>query len=410
MVHEVDLQVGGILAKLDDPDGNPLTNDSVLADTLIIFTSDNGGLGRNLVPAGYDSTGSLRASKGRSYEGGHRVPFIAHWGDGTSAGSTIAPGTISKQVIAGQDWVATMYALTEQDIAGNQCMDSVNLLPILLGHQEESEAVRPFVLHQAGQGNNQPDAFGIRRGDHVLIINRNRSPQELFNLAEDLSQSINLVDPATYLNNTVPLEVLALRDELYALFMRHDDVSSLRTTTAYDTDGFAISPMARGADEVTMTSVNGVAAVGPVEYRFTETTGNWGGTDSDWQASPTNLDTGLLPDTRYAYKVEIRDGDGKPIPTAEQVAEVITPTVNPFNSGSESIFTDDFDGGGIRPMCSPAIPSRPAPGINRTSMTPRPIRTATSIGPPRSIQAAAVPIQQPSTIWIPSAMRIRSFT
>jgi hypothetical protein len=104
--------------------------------------------------------------------------------------------------------------------------------------------------------------------------------------------------------------------------------------------------MARGADEVTMTSVSGVAAVEPIEYRFTETTGNWGGTDSDWQASPTNLDTGLLPGTRYAYKVEIRDGDLKPIPTAEQVAEVITPNVNPFNSGSESIFTDDFDGGG----------------------------------------------------------------
>ena len=346
MVHEVDLQVGRILAKLDDPDGNPLTNDSVLTDTLIMFTSDNGGLGGNLVPAGYDSTGILRASKGRSYEGGHRVPFIAHWGDGTAAGSTIAPGTISNQIIAGQDWVATMYALTEQDIAGNQCMDSVNLLPVLLGHQEESEAVRPFVLHQAGQGNNQTDAFGIRRGDHVLIINRNRSPRELFNLAEDLSQSTNLVDPATYPDNTVPPEVLALRDELHALFMKHDDVNSLRTTTAYDTDGFAIPPIANGADEVTMTSVSGVAAVGPVEYRFTETTGNWGGTDSDWQASPTNLDTGLVPGTRYAYKVEMRDGEGKPIPTAEQVAEVITPTVNPFSSGSKSIFTDDFDGGG----------------------------------------------------------------
>jgi arylsulfatase A-like enzyme len=344
IIRELDLQVGRILAKLDDPDGDPQTTDSILADTLIMFTSDNGGLGNNVstVPPGYSTSGVLRSSKSHSYEGGHRVPFVAHWGDGTPTGSIIAPRSVSNQTIAGHDWVATMYALTGQDILENQAMDSTNLLPVLLGQQPESEPVRPFLLHQAGQGNDRPDAFGIRRGDHVLIVNRNFSPRELYNLADDLSQSTDLIKPATYANNTVPSEIIALRNELHALFLKHDNVSGLRTATAYDTDGFAVPPTTLAADRVTMTAVTGVAAVDPVEYRFTEMTGNFGGTTSGWQTSPAFIDAGLLPNTRYAYKVEIRDGGGTRIPTAEMVVEVFTPTVNPYFA--TPIFTDDFSG------------------------------------------------------------------
>jgi arylsulfatase A-like enzyme len=344
MIRELDLQVGRILDKLDDPDGDPQTNNSILADTLIMFTSDNGGLGNDVstVPPGYKTSGVLRSSKSHSYEGGHRVPFVAHWGDGTPSGSIIAPGSVSDQIIAGHDWVATMYALTGQSIPEDQAMDSMNLLPVLLGQQPESVPVRPFVLHQAGQGNDRPDAFGIRRGDHVLIVNRNFSPRELYNLAEDLSQTTDLINPATYANNTVPPEILALRNELHALFLKHDNVSGLRTTTAFDTDGFAVPPTALAADRVTMTSVTGVAAVDPVEYRFTETTGNFGGTTSGWQTSPVFIDAGLLPNTRYAYKVEVRDGGGIRIPTAEEELEVFTPSVNPYVA--TPVFSDDFSG------------------------------------------------------------------
>lgn len=59
------------------------------------------------------------------------MPFIVRWGDGTAAGSKIAPGSISDQLIVNHDWVATMYELTGQSMSEDQAMDSASLMPIL---------------------------------------------------------------------------------------------------------------------------------------------------------------------------------------------------------------------------------------------------------------------------------------
>ena len=59
-----------------------------------------------------------------------------------------------------------------------------------------------------------------------------------------------------------------------------------------------------------MTSITGSDASGPVEYLFTETSGNPGSTSSSWQSSPSYTDSGLDAETQYTYTVTMRDSLG----------------------------------------------------------------------------------------------------
>ncbi len=72
---------------------------------------------------------------------------------------------------------------------------------------------------------------------------------------------------------------------------------------------FDLPPKAVGAARVTMRATTG-RDVGPIEYRFRETTGHAGGADSGWQKNPTYTNTGLRPGTGYAYTVQMRDSLG----------------------------------------------------------------------------------------------------
>jgi arylsulfatase A len=157
MCVEADLAVGELMRKLDEQ--------GLLDNTLFIATSDNGvpwgrngmqGLYKTEVRAGHGHSQGiidgvpLRGCKGQIWEGGHRVLFLARWGDGTPAGSRIAPGSSSRQLISLSDLAATFLAITNQSIPEDQFRDSHNLLPILLGKQNESIPVRKFMYQQSG--------------------------------------------------------------------------------------------------------------------------------------------------------------------------------------------------------------------------------------------------------------------
>ncbi|MCM8568654.1 sulfatase-like hydrolase/transferase [Gramella jeungdoensis] len=219
MLYELDLQVGKIIEKLKE--------EGILENTLIIFTSDNGALWPRVTHYGdpsHDNNGPLRDYKASIYEGGHRVPFIAKWGDGTEAGSVIKPGSVSDQLIVGHDWVATMYELTQQNMEEDQAKDSASLLPILTGKQPENEPLHEFVLYQAGF------AFdgAIREGDLVLMVDRENQATELYDLSTDLGQENNLIDKPEY-GETVK--------RLKAKFLKYNDhdIETIepRTTTAF---------------------------------------------------------------------------------------------------------------------------------------------------------------------------------
>jgi hypothetical protein len=331
MVYEVDLQVGRILERLEDPNGDGDQSDSILTNTLVMFTSDNGGLASERGIPGYDSTGILRGSKAQMTEGGHRVPFVAMWP------GMVETNSVSDQLICGHDWVGIMYGLTTNSMAADQAMDCANILPILLGEQDENIPVHEFMIHQSQNSKTHP--YAIRKGDYVMFFDQSRGSGPLYNLADDITQSDDL------LSGTPLPEHAALSNELYTLFHLHDQANDARTAPAYtvpdvhpplpNPPGFSAEPVAQGASSISMTAETGADESGPVEYRFIEYSGHEGGTSSDWQTSPSYLDGGLLPGLTYSYAVQLRDALGH-TGAVSAVYHVTTGT-------NSALFADNFE-------------------------------------------------------------------
>ena len=121
LIREIDTVLSILQTELDSR--------GLLENTLIILTSDNGANRlASEIDRGHDANGGLRGSKGRIFEGGHRVPLIAKWGDGTAAGSPIQPGKVSNVLIGTQDIYATVASLVGVDLAEDQGRDSFNML------------------------------------------------------------------------------------------------------------------------------------------------------------------------------------------------------------------------------------------------------------------------------------------
>ncbi|TQV86245.1 sulfatase-like hydrolase/transferase [Exilibacterium tricleocarpae] len=224
VLYELDLQVGKIIAKLEA--------EGVADNTLIFFTSDNGALWPDVAKYGiaaHDNNGPLRGYKASIHEGGHRVPFIVKWGDGTESGSVIKPDTVSEQLIVGLDWVATLYELTRQNMQEDQAMDSTSLLPVLLGRQPPGKALREFVLYQAGAAS----VGAIREGDLVLVVDQHKQATELYDLSTDLAQQHNLVGESRWRDT-----VSRLRDKFLTYHDRDNTTfDEPRTTRAYRAAG-----------------------------------------------------------------------------------------------------------------------------------------------------------------------------
>ena len=126
-VHELDWIVGEVTATLEAQ--------GIADNTLIIFTSDNGGMfnlgGREAAKLGHQINGNLLGSKFGIWEGGHRVPFIARWPGHIKAGSE------SSQLLNLVDMRATFAAMTDQPLSPDQQKDSINMLPALIGDPDQ---------------------------------------------------------------------------------------------------------------------------------------------------------------------------------------------------------------------------------------------------------------------------------
>jgi autotransporter-associated beta strand protein len=106
---------------------------------------------------------------------------------------------------------------------------------------------------------------------------------------------------------------------------------------------FEEAPRANSANAITMTAQPGALAfgyTGTIEYQFTETTGNPGGTTSAWQTSRTYTDTGLQAGTQYSYTVAMRAGSLTT--TASAPASATTPSLgiaSPITVNATQTFT-----------------------------------------------------------------------
>ena len=190
VVQELDWSVGEILKTLDRL--------GLSENTLVIFTSDNGGYTRNF--NGHQPNGPiLRGGKGDLVEGGHRVPFLVKWP------GKIKPGTRSSETISTTDMLATFAAIIGEELPAGAGPDSYNVLPALLG-KKIPHPERPVVLSSGGTG-----AISIRSGKWKLIDGQGNCgygefrakrpvpapkpgdpPAQLYNLEEDLGEANNL--------------------------------------------------------------------------------------------------------------------------------------------------------------------------------------------------------------------------
>ena len=128
-IHELDLSVGRILDTLDRMEATD--------DTLVIFTSDNGGVlmtdgerpEAEAYRAGLRCNGKWRGRKHSIYEGGFRVPFIARWPGHVQA------ATVCDETINLVDMYATIAAVIDQPVPADEevAEDSFNVLPAMLG-------------------------------------------------------------------------------------------------------------------------------------------------------------------------------------------------------------------------------------------------------------------------------------
>jgi len=142
MIYEVDIIVGELVKALKER--------KLYANTVIIVTSDNGGIPTPVDrEKGHDAVGGLRGNKSTIWEGGTRVPFVVHWGDDTEAGSKIKPGTVTNQVIGTHDLAATFAEIAGVEPGEDQALDSVSFLPVLLGKQSEDKPIRENLLIQS---------------------------------------------------------------------------------------------------------------------------------------------------------------------------------------------------------------------------------------------------------------------
>lgn len=181
-IMHLDAAVGRVVTAIDEA--------GLIDNTLIVFTSDNGGTtaqnNDRKYPDDHCPNGRVpgdnkpfRGQKGTLYEGGVRVPTIARWP------GKLKPRTQLEQIACIVDWMPTFYVLAKSKTdSGALRWDGVNLWPALVG-----EATLPErLIYLAGVRHQR---WAIRDGEWKLILNKS-GPDELYHISKDASESNNI--------------------------------------------------------------------------------------------------------------------------------------------------------------------------------------------------------------------------
>lgn len=186
MISSMDDNVGKIVAELKKL--------GLYENTIIIFTSDNGGLST--------SEGSptcnypLKGGKGHLYEGGIRVPLLMSWK------GQVVGNKMSDNQVTSVDYFPTILDLLNISTPEELEIDGISIKPALTGENRKRDAIYWHYPHYSNQGGRPGGA--IREGDYKLIEFFDTGERELYCLSEDVSESNNLINTE-----------LKVADELY---------------------------------------------------------------------------------------------------------------------------------------------------------------------------------------------------
>lgn len=191
MVRSMDENVGKILDKLESL--------NLSDNTIIVFTSDNGGL-TTLKNIGPTSVSPLRAGKGWAYEGGIRVPLIIK-------GPNLAEGEVSRQPVTSMDYYPTLLELAGLPMLEDQHIDGESIVPYLKNPDRIDE--RTLVWHYPHyHGSTWRPGSAIRQGNWKLIEFYEDNSVELYNLSKDIEEQENIA-------KQYPEKASQLRGELH---------------------------------------------------------------------------------------------------------------------------------------------------------------------------------------------------
>lgn len=158
-------------------------------NTLVIFTSDNGGLwnhkGDTYPPpdprlTNFSSNEPLRGQKSQTYEGGMRVPAFANWPGHLQPGKVTAP-------LHAVDWLPTITALVGIEPDASLQLDGTNVWPIVSGRQASPEDRTLYWVW--GQKRNR---VALRHGAWKIVRPEPAAPFELYNLSNDPYEKVDL--------------------------------------------------------------------------------------------------------------------------------------------------------------------------------------------------------------------------
>lgn len=192
MIENMDWNIGRLLDKLKalDIDDN----------TLVIFTSDNGGL--STAEGSPTVNGHLRAGKGWLYEGGIRVPLIMYWkGKFTNGITSDIPVTTC-------DIFPTVAQAINPNYSKDKAVEGTNIFQLLSKpKQSNNRTLFWYYPHYSNQGG-KPGA-AIRTGNYKLIYYFEDSTTELFDLVKDPSEKVNIAAQKKSMQKKLQLKLLA---------------------------------------------------------------------------------------------------------------------------------------------------------------------------------------------------------
>lgn len=177
MIYALDQTVGKIMQALKDQ--------GISENTLVIFTSDNGPHSEGGAdPEYFASSGMFRGQKRDMYDGGIRVPTIAHWP------AKIKPGSTSFHLSGFVDMMPTLAEITGQEL--ETPTDGHSIYPVFLGQKIPDPEFMYWEFYE--QGGKQAVVFGEWKCIRLHVHDPEKTTIELYNLADDIRELTNVAE------------------------------------------------------------------------------------------------------------------------------------------------------------------------------------------------------------------------